>query len=63
MRLLKYDVKKADGTIFTTASYAKATEGGKIIKTYLVPVDNESEKVKKQMKVHSHKVMEIYGIK
>ena len=41
MRLVNYDVKKADGTIVTMTSYTKAIETGKIIKTYLTPVDED----------------------
>ena len=41
MRLVKYDVRTADGTIVTMTSYPKAMELGKIVKTYLVPVGED----------------------
>lgn len=52
MRLVKYDVRTADGTIVTMTSYLKAIQLGKIVKTYLVPVGEdyfmtEKEKEKK----------------
>lgn len=41
MRLVKYDVRTADGTIVTMTSYPKDMKLGKIVKTYLVPVEED----------------------
>ncbi len=47
MRKVMYEAIKADGTVFNTSSYCEATaEDTRILKTYLVDIDLESEKSK-----------------
>lgn len=59
MRKLMYEVKKADGTVFTTSSYSEATaEGNKIKRDFLVPMDTTSEKQKEWMRKHAQKFWE-----
>lgn len=41
MRLVRYDVELTNGEIVTMTSFAKAKESGKILRTYLVPVNED----------------------
>lgn len=41
MRLVKYDVELTNGEIITMTSFTKAKKCGKILRTYLVPVDED----------------------
>ena len=44
MRLVNYDVKRVDGTVFNTTSYAEATASNNhIIKTCLTELDDRTK--------------------
>lgn len=63
MRAMRYVVEDNDGRIFDTASYSNAMSGHRIIKTYLVPVDERTEEEKKQAREHARKVQEVLRLK
>lgn len=47
MRLVSYDVKRVDGTIFNTTSYAEATaNNNNIIRTCLTELDDRTKEEK-----------------
>lgn len=59
MRLVNYEVKQADGTVFQTTNYKEATEGGNRIESiYLTPhnLDIVSEAQEQERLDHIAKV-------
>lgn len=59
MRKLNYEVKKADGSTFHTASYTLAKQSGnRIVNTYLTWVDEQTEEEKEKNREHAKKVRE-----
>lgn len=57
MRRVNYRVEKANGTIFYTTDYTKATmPGNRIRDTFLTPVDLVSDKVKESYKIRIAKM-------
>ena len=57
MRRVNYKVMDANGVVFDTTDYEKATmAGNRIVATYLTDVDLTSDKAKNAFKVHRLKV-------
>ena len=57
-RKVMYKVMGMNGT-FNTADYGKATaDGCKILETYLVPIDERTEKEKENQRLHVQKAQE-----
>ena len=64
MRKLMYSVRRADGTIFETAKYFETiSENCEVIKTYLVPIDERTEKEKERAREHVRKAREFRNFK
>lgn len=56
MRMVYYKVKRTDGSIFHTYSYAEATNGGNcIVKTCLTDMDDRTDAEKKTAQEHARK--------
>ena len=57
MRRVNYKVMGANGVVFDTTDYEKATmAGNRIVATYLTDVDLTTEKAKNTAKIHRLKV-------
>ena len=56
MRMIYYKVRRTDGSIFHTYSYAAATNNGnRIIKTCLTDLDDRTDAEKKTAQEHARK--------
>ena len=64
MRTLMYRVRDNKGNEFVTTSYAETLKDeNRLVETFLVKEDTESERLKEKRRVHAQKIMDIFGIK
>lgn len=59
MRKVNYIVRQADGSMFGTTDYSKATaDGNRIVETFLTEVDETTEEQRARAKAHAQKIRE-----
>lgn len=64
MRTLMYRVRDNRGNEFVTTSYAETLKDeNRLVETFLVKEDTENEKLKEKRRIHTQKIMDIFGIK
>ncbi len=59
-----YRVRDNKGNEFVTTSYAETLKDeNRLVETFLVQEDTESETLKEKRRTHAQRIMDIFGIK